>query len=184
MAEKFMGFQVDAPLKLSDKAQRFLREHPREAALSVSAALEAAARLVEGVAIDPFVQDDAIPEDIRRFIVRRPAGAEMLTATQAADRLGVSRTTIYDWVDSGRLIGWRGTKQGLIIPAEQIAGPNKVVDGIEGVVAAVGNPELAWAFLSQDWPFADDVARPIDKLKAGDVAAVFAAVPGFGADVT
>jgi excisionase family DNA binding protein len=184
MAEKFMGLQVGGPLKLSDKAQRFLREHPREAAISVSAALEAAARLAESVTVEPSMQDDAVPEDIRRFVVRLPAGADMLTATQAADRLGVSRTTIYDWVDSGRLIGWRGTKQGLIIPAEQIAGPGKVLDGIEDVLKIIDNPELAWAFLSQTWPFADDVARPVDKLKAGQVGAVLAAAPSFGNSVT
>jgi hypothetical protein len=52
------------------------------------------------------------------------------------------------------------------------------------VVEIIDDPELAWAFLSQEWPFADRAARPIDKLKAGKVEDVVNAAPSFGTAVT
>lgn len=55
---------------------------------------------------------------------------------------------------------------------------------IAQVLDIIGEPELAWAFLSEPWPFAEETARPIDKLKAGDVEAVVSAAPSFGTAVT
>ena len=48
----------------------------------------------------------------------------------------------------------------------------------------IDDPELAWAFLTQDWPFADDMARPLDKLVRGEVEDVLRAAPGFGMSFT
>lgn len=101
-----------------------------------------------------------------------------------AERLEISRTTVYDWVEKKILLGWKSTKRGLTIPAQQSFGPGKVVPGIARVVDIIGDPELAWAFLSQEWPFADKVARPLDKLKADDVEEVVSAAPSFGTAVT
>ena len=105
----------------------------------------------------------------------------MLGVTAAAARLGVSRTTVYDWVGKGTLLGWKSTRRGLTIPASQILGPRKVVAGLAEVLDAIGDPELAWAFLTQEWPFEDEVAVPLEMLKVGRTAAVIGAAPGFGA---
>ena len=45
----------------------------------------------------------------------------------------------------------------------------------------VGEPELAWAFLSQEWPFGDGVARPTERLQSGGLEEVLSAAAGFGA---
>ena len=166
---------------LSKAATTFVRRHPKEARLAVVAALEAAATQYVG---NDDTAPEIVPEALAPFVVRRPLGADMIGVSEAAKRLGVSRTTVYDWVDRKMLLAWKVTRRGLTIPAEQILGPGKLVAGMADILGIIEDPELAWAFLSQEWPFADDVARPIDKLKAGDVAAVTAAAPGFGTAFT
>ena len=122
-----------------------------------------------------------VPERLEPFIVRRPKGADMIGVSEAAARLEVSRTTVYDWAARGILLAWKSTKRGLTIPAAQILGPGKVVPDLAKVVESIGDPELTWTFLAQEWPFADEAARPLDKLAAGRVEEVVAAAPGFGA---
>ena len=95
-------------------------------------------------------------------------------------RLEVSRTTVYDWAARKKLLAWRSTKRGLTIPVEQILGPGKVVPGLASVLDVIDDPELAWAFLTQDWPFADEAARPLDKLARDEVEDVVSAAPGSG----
>ena len=144
----------------------------------MTAALEAAAvqREMRGSGASA-----AAPKRLEPFIVRRPKGADMLGVSEAAARLEVSRTTVYDWVARGILLAWKSTKRGLTIPAAQILGPGKVVPGLAEVLESIGDPELTWTFLAQEWPFADEAARPLDKLTAGRVDEVMDAAPGFGA---
>ena len=175
------GLHIEGLPALSRSAKRFLRQHPKEARMAVAAALEAAAVQYEA---EDGPADESVPESLKPFVVRRPPGADMVGVSEAAARLEVSRTTVYDWVEKKMLLGWRSTKRGLTIPAEQILGPGKVVPGIAQVLQIIDDPELAWAFLSKEWPLADRVARPIDALKAGDVAAVVDTAPGFGTSFT
>lgn len=144
----------------------------------VTAALEAAAVQSE---MRGSGASAAAPERLEPFIVRRPKGADMIGVSEAAARLEVSRTTVYDWAARGILIAWKSTKRGLTIPAAQILGPGKVVPGLAKVLESIGDPELTWTFLAQEWPFADEAARPLDKLAAGRVEEVVDAAPGFGA---
>ena len=76
------------------------------------------------------------------------------------------------------------TKRGLTIPVEQILGPGKVVPGLARVLEVIEDTELAWAFLTQDWPFADHAERPLDKLARDEVEDVVRAAPGFGMSFT
>jgi len=149
--------------------------------MAVAAALEAAAAQYEN---EPEAVPARVPASLQSFVVQRPRNANMLGVSQAAERLEVSRTTVYDWVEKTILLGWKATKRGLIIPGEQILGPGKVVPGIAEVVEIIGDRELTWAFLSQEWPFADETARPIDKLRASEVEEVVSAAPSFGTAVT
>ena len=160
----------------STSARHFLRDRPREARLAVAAALEAAA-----AQCDPEAGPEEASQPLAPFVVRRHGTSDMLGVTAAAARLGVSRTTVYDWVGKGTLLGWKSTRRGLTIPASQILGSRKVVAGLADVLDAIGDPELAWAFLTQEWSFEDEVAVPLDMLKVGRTAAVFGAAPGFGA---
>lgn len=168
------SFAITGVSGLSRTARRFVEEHPEEARTAVVAALEAAAR------VQPARDRPELPDALQPFIEDRPYGDEIVGVSQAAQALRISRTTVYDWVRRGDLLAWSGTKRGLKIPRRQILGPGEVVPGIAHVLKAIGEARLAWAFLSQDWPFENDVARPIEKLRAGEVEAVVAAARSFG----
>ncbi len=172
-----MGFLVEGFPVLSSSAREFVRDHPREARLAVVVALEAAA--AQCCAVDGVEVVD-VPDALQPFMVRR-GGEDILGVSQAAARLHVSRTTIYDWVEKRTLIAWKSTKRGLSIPAAQIRGPGRVVAGLAEVVDAIGDPELAWSFLTQEWPFEDTAAMPLELLNAGRVEEVLNAARGFGA---
>ena len=171
-----MSFLTKRPPELSSEARDFVRQHPDAARMAVAVALETAAAQSER-----WVEE--VPEQLRPF-VDMGAGERILGVTEAAARLGISRTTVYHWAERNTLIAWRSTKRRLNIPAEQIVGPGRVVPGLADVVEVVGDPELAWAFLSQEWPFAETAARPIDRLNDGRLEEVLSAAAGFGATFT
>ncbi len=175
-----MGLLAEGFPGLSSSVKRFVRDHPREAHLAVAVALETAAAQCEAEERSAAVD---VPERLHPFVVRR-GGEDILGVSEAAARLKVSRTTIYDWVERRTLLAWRSTKRGLNIPAAQILGPGRVVAGLAEVAAAVGDPELAWAFLTQEWPFEDTATLPLALLKAGRIEDVLGAAPGFGSTFT
>ena len=178
VAKETMGFLVDEFPALSSSVRTFVRDHPREARLAVAVALEAVAAQYETEDADAGAE---VPEGLRPFLVRRGDGQNILSVSEAAKRLEVSRTTVYAWVARKTLVGWGSTKRGLNIPAAQILGAGKVVAGLADVVEAIGDPELAWAFLSQEWPFDDTVTEPLTLLKVGRMDDVLGAAAGFGA---
>lgn len=177
MREQAIGFQVEGLTGLSKSASRFVRQHPMQA----RAALEAA---VVQYDLEERRSSVDVPEALKPFVVHRPLGSDMIGVSEAAQRLAISRTTVYDWIEKKILLGWKSTKRGRTIPAKQILGPGNVVAGIPEILEIIEDPELAWAFLSEEWPFANDMARPIDKLKAGEVEEVVDAAPGFGMTFT
>lgn len=175
-----MGFLVKRPPRLSSGAKEFVREHPEEARVVVAVALETAAAQSGA---EPTRSTEDVPARLQRFVVDR-AEEDLIGVTEAASRLGVSRTTVYDWAARNILVAWRSTKRRLNIPAGQIVGPGRVTDGLAEVVDIVGEPELAWAFLDQEWPFDDGVARPIERLRSGGLDEVLSAASGFGSTFT
>ena len=158
---------------LSPTAAEFVQHHPEEARVAVTAALEAVA-----AHFDSSRDRSRIPDSLRPFVAEASEEAtddELISAEEAARRLGVSRATIYNWIDSRRLLGWRLTRQGTLIPAEQILGPGELVPGIDQVLEILVDPRATWRFLKEESPFFDTPLRPIDVLKAGKVDDVVAA---------
>ncbi len=160
--------------RLSVAASRFVQQHPDQAELAVAAALEAAAAQLG------FLnrQEAPVPEALQPFIIERTSSAaqELISPEEAARRLQVSRATVYNWIESQRLIGWRLTRQGTLIPAEQIVGPGEIVSGIEQILDLLPDPRAAWRFLTEESPYFETPQRPLDVLKAGKVEEVVAAV--------
>lgn len=181
MPERTVGLHFDWLPGLSRSASRFARQHPREARIAVAAALEAAAVQFEAESAGANLN---VPEALERFVVRKRLGSDMIGVSEAAARLDVSRTTVYDWIRKKMLVAWTTTRRGLVIPAEQILGPGRVVPGLFEVLGIIEDPDLAWTFLSEEWPFEDEAARPIDKLKGGKLEDVVSAAPSFGTAVT
>ena len=173
------AFQIKGLSGLSRTATRFLKQHPNRAELAVKVALETAASQ-----LDESANTEGVPDALKPFVIVKPSGTQLIGVSEAASRLNVSRTTIYDWAEKGTLLAWRGTKRGLTIPAEQILGEGRVVEGIDTVVDIIGDPELTWEFLSVEGPFADRTARPIDMLKDGRLEEVLGSAASYGTATT
>ena len=205
------GFREQGFPGLSRDAADFLRRHPREAcaALETAAArygannsnAQAAAAAVAGEdpdeqearalaaakALYEEMQDSdpyELPESLKPFVVDSPESPDMIGVSQAAAQLGVSPQTVYRWANKGTLLAWKRPGRRMTIPAGQILGPRKIVPCIAEIRDIIGSAKLAWVFLTEEWPFGDDIAYPLEKLKAGQVQEVLAAAPGFGMNFT
>jgi excisionase family DNA binding protein len=178
--------RIERPLtirpSLSRAAVQFIEKHPNEVPRIVATALEAAAAL-EAAEGERAVPERALPEALRRLVTSAHADTEagrVLSISEAAELLEVTRVTIYAWIEAKRLLAWRATRRGMLIPAEQIVGLGKVVPGMECVLDVIPEP-AAWDFLTEESPFMDHngLQRPIDALKAGELDAVVAAAHSF-----
>jgi excisionase family DNA binding protein len=175
--------RVEKPLTLrpalSRAAAQFVEKHPNEVTGIVASALEAAA-LEAGLVP---LKERVLPQALRRSVVSRPDSGEgrVLSISEAAELLEVTRVTVYAWIESKRLLAWRATRRGVLVPSEQIVGAGEVVPGIGQVLAVIGEPEAAWDFLNEESAFMDPErsVRPIDALREGKVDAVVAAAHSF-----
>jgi excisionase family DNA binding protein len=171
--------RVQTPLTvrpaLSRAAVQFVEKHPNEVTGIVASALEAAA-LEAGLVV---AKDRVIPEGLRRMVVAREG--RVLSISEAAEALEVTRVTVYAWIESKRLLACRATRRGVLIPKEQIMGAGEVVRGISEVLAVIPDPEAAWDFLSEESAFVDpeNSVRPIEALREGRVDAVVVAAHSF-----
>ena len=166
---------------LSHAAARFVESHPDEVQRIVATALETAAALE---ATGAPVTKRTLPPALQRLVTSTRAEVDegrVLSISEAAELLKVTRVTVYAWIEAKRLLAWRATRRGVLVPAEQIMGPGEVVPGIEHVLAVISEPAAAWDFLTEESPYVDPKAsrRPIDALKAGEVDAVIAAAHSF-----
>jgi excisionase family DNA binding protein len=175
--------RVEKPLTvrpaLSRAAAQFVEKHPNEVTGIVANALEAAA-FEAGLVVSA---ERVLPAALRRLVVSRPDSGHgrVLSISEAAELLEVTRVTVYAWIESKRLLAWRATRRGVLLPAEQIVGAGEVVPGIAQVLAVIGEPEAAWDFLNEESAFVDPEksVRPIDALRQGKVEAVVAAAHSF-----
>jgi excisionase family DNA binding protein len=166
---------------LSRAAVRFVETHPDEVQRIVATALETAAALdATGV---PAATRSLSPALQSLVTSARPSAEEgrVLSVSEASELLEVTRVTVYAWIEAKRLLAWRATRRGVLIPAEQIVGPGEVVPGIERVLKVISEPAAAWDFLTEESPYvnAGALRRPIDALKAGEIDAVIAAAHSF-----
>lgn len=196
------SFKLEPPVRINQILVKALEDHASqrlatwshaiqeieaertEALEDLSVALSAAFRSYVRASADATEPHDSggLVGDQSERVINAPPPGEMLDVTSAAERLNVSRPTIYEWLRKGRLIGWeRGSKQGWVIPAEQIVGPERIAEGVDAVIAEIDDAELAWDFLSNPWPFSGGGARPMDKLLKGGEAVqqVVDAAPGY-----
>src|SRR5882724_10707271 len=153
--------RVEKPLTvrpaLSRAAVQFVEKHPNEVTGIVANALEAAA--LEATAVETglvVAKDRVLPEALRRLVVSRGADSgegRVLSISEAAEMLDVTRVTVYAWIESKRLLAWRATRRGGLIPAEQILSAGEVVPGISEVLAVIPDGEAAWDFLDEESAF-------------------------------
>ncbi len=177
--------RVEQPLTvrpaLSRAAVRFVETHPDEVQRIVATALETAAAL-DATGVPAATR--SIPPALQRLVTSaRPSAEEgrVLSVSEASELLEVTRVTVYAWIEAKRLLAWRATRRGVLIPAGQIVGPGEVVPGIDRVLKVIAEPAAAWDFLTEESQYvtADALRRPIDALKAGEIDAVIAAAHSF-----
>jgi excisionase family DNA binding protein len=177
--------RIEQPLtvrpELSPAAVRFVETHPDEVERIVATALEAAAAL-EATGVP--VASRSLPAALQRLVTSARADSDqgrVLNISEAAELLSVTRVTVYAWIEAKRLLAWRATRRGVLVPAEQIMGTGKVVPGIDRVLAVIPDSAAAWDFLTQELPYVtpDALRRPIDALKAGEIDPVIAAAHSF-----
>jgi excisionase family DNA binding protein len=177
--------RVERPISvrpsLSRAAAQFVEKHPKEVTGIVASALEAAAALEAEEGNPP---PRVLPEALRRLVVPSRSDSQagrVLSISEAAELLEVTRVTVYAWIEAKRLLAWRATRRGMLVPAEQILGAGKIVPGIDRVLAVISEPAAAWDFLTEESPFIDPESskRPVDALKAGEIDAVLAAAHSF-----
>jgi excisionase family DNA binding protein len=169
---------------LSPTAAAFVRQQPGQAQLAIIAAIEAAAVQFESLIRSKELES---PESLRPYLVEPTSGVlplRVIGPEEAARRLEVSRATVYNWIEDGRLVGWRLTRQGTQIPAEQIVGPGELVAGIDRVLQVIPEPRAAWRFLDEESQHFSVPQRPIDALKAGRLNEVITAAQASGESFT
>jgi putative transposase len=64
------------------------------------------------------------------------AQRDLLSVSEAADRIGVSKPTIYNWINSGAIKARKGSGRGLEIPVEQLAKQEKASANASAKAAA------------------------------------------------
>jgi len=149
--EETMEFPVDEFTMPSNFARKHVLRHSREAREAVANTSEASATQsnhavgLKAPVVPPpdFTGVGKVPESLRPFVVYPNADEEIIGVSNAAERLAISRTTVYEWAKTNKLIAWRVAKRVLRIPAKQIINKGHVVPGLKDVVLAIGDPELA-----------------------------------------
>lgn len=95
-----------------------------------------------------------------------PETDEFLSACEAANEVGVDKSTITRRIKDNRLLGYRGFKRDWLIPRAQFKRGN-VVPGIGEMIALFdGDHRETWFFLSSNFFYGDARPRPIDMLRA------------------
>jgi putative transposase len=112
---------------LSRAATRFLNEYPQHAELAIAAALEAAALQYQATADKPG-NGKGSPAASEGGTQRPTAPDEQpgwMTVSEAAEHFGVSKPTIYNWINRGALTASKRNGRGLEIPIQQTAPRDK-----------------------------------------------------------
>ncbi|CAG0982139.1 MAG: hypothetical protein F9K19_23930 [Rhizobiaceae bacterium] len=85
---------------------------------------------------------------------------------------GTRRSTLHDWHKRGAVIGLLKGERKHVFPLAQFV-DGRPVEGMSEVTRVIGNPRVAWQWLTQAKPSIG--GKPLDRLKQGHIAEVIAA---------
>lgn len=85
---------------------------------------------------------------------------------------GTRRSTLHDWHKRGAVIGLLKGERKHVFPLAQFI-DGRPVEGMAEVTRVIGNPRVAWQWLTQPKPSIG--GKPLDRLKQGHVAQVVGA---------
>jgi hypothetical protein len=146
-------------------------------------AAEAARRTEAGTAHPlPALADERPPtrtDDLEAMLIEDWAG-RVAGSTYLEENLRIPRSTLHRWQRRGEVIALRKGGRNHVFPLAQFV-DGRPVAGISNVLSLLGNPRLAWLWLTQ--PAARLEGRvPIDLLRADRVAEVLEAARALSPD--
>lgn len=190
---KIAGSIASAVTLLSPKHQRAIdaihADLPGLASKFVRAlAAEAARRSEAGAAVSsPMasladVDQPALPsprnqsDDLESMLIEDWAG-RVAGSTYLEDNLHIARSTLHRWQRRGEVVALRKGGRKHVFPLAQFV-DGRPVAGISGVLSLIGNPRLAWLWMTR--PAAElDGRVPIDLLRQDQVEEVVEAARVF-----
>jgi hypothetical protein len=123
-----------------------LERIPREAE-GASKPAEVETRLLKGQGLPGKSQGD-LPLAKNWQVGKLLGHRHMLSSDSLAEMLGVTRQTIHDWHEAGKVLGVGGARRGLLFPDWQIGPRGKPYDLIPRLLAASrGDHWAVWRFL-------------------------------------
>jgi hypothetical protein len=106
------------------------------------------------------------------------SGPDMLGADDFARLIGMTREAVRQKLMRREILGLQGAKRGVRYPAWQVTGDGALLPGLPQLFAILGDsPWAMYRFLTQPNP-AFKGKPPLDGLRAGESAPVFAAAEG------
>ncbi|WP_404926055.1 hypothetical protein [Mesorhizobium sp. ORM16] len=176
---KIAGSVAAAVTLLSPKHQRAIdaihADLPGLASKFVRALAAEAARRSEAGATNPpmALLADQTPssqsDDLESMLIENWAG-RVAGSTYLEENLRIARSTLHRWQRRGDVIALRKGGRRHVFPLAQFV-DGRPVAGISDVLSLIGNPRLAWLWLTR--PAAQlDGRIPIDLLRADQVAEV------------
>ena len=110
--------------------------------------------------------------------VARELPETLLTSDELAERLGLkTRQSVHDWLNKGRIVGWRGARRGHVFPAEQLDARGRPFDGLDRVARMFDDGYAAWVWLTTELSSLDG-GKPLTLLAGGEIDRVVKAAEG------
>ena len=92
---------------------------------------------------------------------------------QIEREFGTKRSTLHDWQRRGAVVGLLKGERKHVYPLAQFI-DGRPVEGVSQIVKIIGNPRVAWLWLTRSHPTGDRTP-PLGRLKAGHMDEVIAA---------
>ena len=70
------------------------------------------------------------PQRLITFTKAASDEGRVLSFSEAADLLKVTRVTVYAWIETKRRLAWRATRRGVLLPAALFMGPGELTPGV------------------------------------------------------
>lgn len=176
---------ADAAKDLPARARKILAAHPAAVRSALAVAANALAQSeqragpvleVIGGEAGTLLDESESAKQLAERTARGPA-VDVLTSDAFADRAGVTRPTVHQWLKRGRIVGWPRAKRGYLFPLAQLDERGRPYAGIDRVVVHFPDGYAAWQWLTSTTA-ALNGATPLSRLRKGLVDEVEAAAIG------
>lgn len=136
-------------------------------------------RMVEGEGMGTLLRADELKSRLNSIVDDEStdwASSEILGVLDAAQRIGVVRSTLDQWRRAGKVLAFSKGLRNYVFPMEQFV-RSKPISGLADVRAHFETDEDAWEWLVTPDPIIKG-QKPLDLLKAGQIEEVIRAAEG------